>query len=47
MREMFTLERLDRLGPDAVVTVDLAPFEMYWRQTMLSLFPSSDTTRIT
>ena len=39
MREMFTLERLDRLGPDAVVTVDLAPFEMYWRQTMLSCFP--------
>ena len=39
MREMFPLERLDRLGPDAVVTVDRAPFERYWRQTMLSCFP--------
>ena len=41
VREMFThiLEPLDRLGPDAVVTVDLAPFKMYWRQTMLSCFP--------
>ena len=29
VREMFThvLERLGRLGPDAVVTGDLAPFE--------------------
>ena len=30
---------LDSLGPDAIVTVDLAPFEDYWRQTMLSYFP--------
>ncbi len=38
VREMFR-HVLDPLGPDAIVTVDLAPFEDYWRQTMLSYFP--------
>ena len=41
MRETFAhiLEYLDRIDPDRIVSVDLAPFEEYWRQTVLSCFP--------
>ena len=41
MRETFAhiLEYLDRIDPDRIVSVDLAPFEEYWRQTVPSCFP--------
>ena len=41
MRETFApiLEYFDRIDPDSIVSVDLAPFEEYWRQTVLSCFP--------
>ena len=40
-REMFAhiLQHWDRIGPDTIAKINLAPFEERWRQTALSCFP--------